>query len=84
MAETGLPKTCFAVDPGIGFGKSVPENLALMREREHFFDGGAAVLLAVAAAFGGALWAIGLAAGGGGGYVWENRYRMIATGAWFI
>ena len=22
--------------------------------------------------------------GGGGGYVWENRYRMIATGAWFI
>ncbi len=46
MAETGLPKTCFAVDPGIGFGKSVPENLALMRERELFFDGGATVLLA--------------------------------------
>lgn len=21
---------------------------------------------------------------GGGGYIWENRYRMIATGAWFI
>ena len=43
---TGLPREHFAVDPGVGFGKSVPENLALLRSAQSLFGIGAATLLA--------------------------------------
>ena len=46
LSQTGLPKACFAVDPGVGFGKSVPENLALLRGAQALFGMGAPVLLA--------------------------------------
>lgn len=42
---SGIPRERIAVDPGIGFGKRLEDNLALMRNLERFHEMGCAVLL---------------------------------------
>lgn len=43
----GIPRARIAVDPGIGFGKTIEHNLALLRRLSLFHSLGAAVLLGV-------------------------------------
>jgi len=44
-ADAGIPRECLAVDPGLGFAKSTPQSLRLMREIRAFFDLGRPVLV---------------------------------------
>jgi dihydropteroate synthase len=41
----GIPRARLIVDPGIGFGKKLPHNLALLRALECFHDLGVSVML---------------------------------------
>jgi len=44
-AAAGIPRDRLAVDPGLGFAKSTPQSLLLMREIRAFFDLGRPVLV---------------------------------------
>jgi dihydropteroate synthase len=46
-AEAGVPPECQAVDPGIGFGKTQPQNLSLLARLDALHALGRAVLLGV-------------------------------------
>ena len=38
LVSTGLPETNIALDPGVGFGKTLEHNLAILRAVERFMD----------------------------------------------
>ena len=45
MLELGCKKDKLIIDPGIGFGKRVEDNLAIIKHLEHFLDIGCSILI---------------------------------------
>ena len=44
LGKLGVARDRMVLDPGVGFGKTVPQNLALLKEQAHLQAGGHAVL----------------------------------------